>query len=112
VLDRILSVEVLPRDIAMPPHVLGCDLVEYLAAAGGECPDEGDGWDPFAEAARLIDPGAWYTTSFDATPTYSVTQWIPREGSGLATVSVCSQAAGTTVVISYGRLRSSPRRRR
>jgi hypothetical protein len=104
--------EVLPRDITMPPHVLGCDLVEYLAAAACKFPGEGDGWDPFAEAARLVDPDAWYTTSFDATPTYSVTRWIPREGSGLATVSICAQAAGATVVISYGRLRSSPRRRR
>jgi hypothetical protein len=104
-------VEVLPRDITTLPHVLGCDLVEHLAAAAGGSSGEGDAWDPFAEAAQLIDRAAWYMTSFDATPTYSVTRWVPPEGSGLATVSVCSQPVGTTVVITYGRLRPSHRRR-
>jgi hypothetical protein len=105
-------VEVLPRDITTLPQVLGSHLAEYLATAAGGVPDEGDGWDPFAEAAQLVDPAAWYTTSFDATPTYSTTRWVPPEGSGAATVSVCSQASGTTVVITYGRVRPSSRRRR
>ena len=103
--------DVLPRDITTLPHVLGCDLVEHLTTASGDSPGEDDEFDPFAEAVQLIDPSAWYTTSFDATPTYSVTRWVPPEGSGLATISVCAQAAGTTVVITYGRLRPSHRRR-
>ena len=102
--------EVLPGDITTLPHVLGRDLVEYLTTSAGGMSDEPDGWDPFAEAAQMIDPDAWYTTSFDATPSYSVTRWAPPDGSRLATISVCSQAAGTTVAITYRHLPRSHRR--
>ena len=95
--------DVLPCDITTLPHVLGSDLVEHLFATSADGDAEPGGWDPFAEAARTIDPGVWYTTSFDATPEQSVTRWIPPEGSGLATVAVCAQPAGSTVVITHAR---------
>jgi hypothetical protein len=84
-------VDVLPRDITTLPHVLGSDLIEYLATASMGTPGRRDLWDPFTEAADVIDPGLWYTTSFDATPERSVTRWLPPDGSGLATVAVYSQ---------------------
>jgi hypothetical protein len=93
-------VDVLPRDITTLPHVLGSDLIEYLMMTGGTSGGLDD-WDPFAEAAQVVDPNLWYTTSFDATPRQSVTRWLPPRGSGLATVAVCSQASETTVLISY-----------
>ena len=66
-------VDVLPRDITTLPHVLGTDLIEYLATASLATASAGtwgrpDVWDPFKEAAHVIDAGLWYRTSFDATP--------------------------------------------
>jgi hypothetical protein len=95
------TVDVLPRDITTLPHVLGSDLIEYLVTASAESSGKREGWDPFTEAADVIDPSQWYTTSFDATPDRSVTRWLPPDGSRLATVAVYSQAAETTVLIRY-----------
>ena len=93
------TVDVLPYDITVLPHVLGRDLIDYLtstSAAGTP-----DGWDPSAEAADVIDPSRWYTTSFDANPEQSLTRWLPPSGSGLPTVAVCSRGSETTVLIRY-----------
>ena len=94
-------VDVLPRDITTLPHVLGNDLIEYFVTASAGSAGEREDWDPFAEAAAVIDPSQWYTTSFDAAPDRSVTRWLPPDGSGLATVAVYSQAGATTVLIRY-----------
>lgn len=94
--------EVLPRDITTLPHVLGSELIEYLTTTSAGISAEPDDWDPFAEAAGVIDPSLWYTTSFDATPERSITRWLPPGGSGLATVAVCSHASETAVLIRYG----------
>ena len=93
--------DVLPRDITTLPHVLGSDLIEYLVTASAGSAGKREDWDPFAEAADVIDPSQWYTTSFDAAPGRSVTRWLPPDGSGLATVAVYSQAGATTVLIWY-----------
>jgi len=95
-------VDVLPCDITTRPNVLGSDLIEYLASSADDACAPG-GWDPFAEAADKVIPGVVYTTSFDATPEQSVTRWLPPAGSGLATVTVLSQASGPTVMITYRR---------
>ncbi len=97
----LACVDVLPCDITALPRVLGGDLIEYLATTAAATPHDPDGWDPFAHAARAIDAGVWYSTSLDATPEQSVTRWLPPEGSGLATVAVCAQASGPTVMITY-----------
>jgi hypothetical protein len=94
-------VDVLPRDITTLPRVLGSDLSEYLVTASTGSSGKREGWDPFTEAADVIDPSQWYTTSFDATPHRSVTRWLPPDGSGLAMIAVYSQAAETTVLIRY-----------
>jgi hypothetical protein len=94
-------VDVLPRDITTLPHVLGSDLIEYLTTTSAGTFGEHDSWDPLAEAADVIDPSRWYTTSFEATPERSTTRWLPPYGSGLPTVAVCSQASETTVLIRY-----------
>ena len=91
-----------PYDVATPPCVLGSDLIEYLALASMGTPGRPDLWDPFTEAAHVIDPHLWYTTSFDATPERSVTRWVPPNGSGLATVAVYSQGSETAVLIRHG----------
>ena len=91
-----------PYDVATPPCVLGSDLIEYLALASMGTPGRPDLWDPFTEAAHVIDPHLWYTTSFDATPERSVTRWVPPDGSGLATVAVYAQGSGTAVLIRHG----------
>jgi len=103
-------VDVLPCDITTLPHVLGSDLVEHLAAYA-EGPDGSGGWDPFAEAARLVDADTWYTTSLDARPDCSTTRWIPPAGVGLATVIVVSQGAETTVLIRHDSGSRPPRGR-
>ena len=95
-------VDVLPRDITTLPHVLGSDLIEYLTTASAGTPGRPHDVDAYAEAAGMIDPDEWYTTSFDATPDRSITRWLPSEGSGLATVAVYSQASESTVLIGYG----------
>ena len=77
------------------------DLIEYFVTASAGSAGEREDWDPFAEAAAVIDPSQWYTTSFDAAPDRSVTRWLPPDGSGLATVAVYSQAGATTVLIRY-----------
>jgi hypothetical protein len=92
-------VDVLPRDITVLPHVRGSDLIDYLRATSAA--GTPGGWDPFAEAADVIDPSRSYTTSFDATPEQSLTRWLPPSGSGLPTVAVCSRGSETTVVITY-----------
>jgi hypothetical protein len=94
-------VDVLPRDVTTLPHVLGSDLIEYLATASRGTRGRSDVWDPFMEAAHVIGPGLWYRTSFDATPERSVTRWLPPDGSGLATVAVYSQGSETAVLIRY-----------
>jgi hypothetical protein len=94
-------VDVLPRDITTLPHVLGSDLIEYLATASMGTPGRPDLWDPFTEAADVIDAGLWYTTSFDATPERSVTRWLPPDRSRLATVAVYSQGSDTAVLIRH-----------
>jgi hypothetical protein len=94
-------VDVLPRDITTLPHVLGSDLIEYLITASAESSGKRGGWDPFTEAAGVIDPSQWYTRSFDASPDQSVTRWLPPDGSGLATVGVHSQAGAASVLIRY-----------
>ena len=91
-----------PYDVATPPCVLGSDLIEYLALASMGTPGRPDLWDPFTEAAHVIDPHLWYTTSFDATTERSVTRWVPPNGSGLATVAVYSQGSETAVLIRHG----------
>jgi hypothetical protein len=91
-----------PYDVATPPCVLGSDLIEYLTLASMGTPGRPDLWDPFTEAAHVIDPHLWYTTSFDATPERSVTRWVPPNGSGLATVAVYSQGSETAVLIRHG----------
>ncbi len=93
--------DVLPRDITVLPHVLGSDLIDYLTATSAATARTPGDWDPFAEAADVIDPRRWYVTSFDATPERSITRWLPPSGSGLPTVIVCSQASDTTVLIRY-----------
>ena len=95
------TVDVLPRDITVLPHVLGSDLIDYLTATSAATARTPGDWDPFAEAADVIDPRRWYVTSFDATPERSITRWLPPSGSGLPTVLVCSQASDTTVLIRY-----------
>ena len=95
-------VDVLPRDITTLPHVLGSDLIEYLATASMGTRSRPDVWDPFMEAAHVIDPGRWYRTSFDATPERSVTRWLPPDESGLATVAIYSQGSETAVSIRHG----------
>jgi len=94
-------VDVLPRDITTLPHVLGSDLIDYLMTTSAGTSGTPDDWNPFAEAADVIDPKRSYTTSFDATPEQSITRWLPPSGSGLPTVIVCSQASETTVLIRY-----------
>ena len=99
-------VDVLPRDITTLPHVLGCDVIEYLATASVATASAAtwgrpDIWDPFKEAAHVIDADLWYRTSFDATPDRSVTRWLPPDGSGLATVAVYSQGSETAVLIRH-----------
>lgn len=103
--------DVLPRDIIALPRVCGKEILEYLDVASTEKSGNAGDHDPFAEAAQMIDPNAWYTTSFDATPALSVMRWLPEEGSGLATVSICSQVSGTTVLITYRNRRTARRRR-
>ena len=98
--DHVM-VDVLPRDITTLPHVLGSDLIEYLTTASVGAPGRPHDWDAFAEAADVVNPDEWYTTSFDATPDRSITRWLPPVGSGLATVAVYSQASETTVLIRY-----------
>ena len=93
--------DVLPRDITVLPHVLGSDLIEYLTATSAATVGTPGDWDPFAEAAEVIDPYLWYVTSLDATPERSITRWLPPSGSGLPTVLVCSQASDTSVLIRY-----------
>ena len=99
--DHVI-VDVLPRDITTLPHVLGSDLIEYLTTASVGAPGRPHDWDAFAEAADVVNPDEWYTTSFDATPGRSITRWLPSEKSGLATVAVYSQASETAVLIRYG----------
>jgi len=99
-------VDVLPRDVTTLPHVLGSDLIDYLATASVATASAGtwgrpDVWDPFKEAAHVIDAGLWYRTSFEATPDRSVTRWLPPDGSGLATVAVYSQGSETAVLIRH-----------
>ena len=93
--------DVLPRDITVLPHVLGSDLIEYLTATSAATEATPGDWDPFAEAADVIDPRLWYVTSLDATPERSITRWLPPSGSGLPTVLVCAQASDRTVLIRY-----------
>lgn len=95
------TVDVLPRDITVLPHVRGSDLIEYLVATAAGPSGGPDGWDPFAEAADVIDPSRSYTTSFDANPEQSITRWLSPSGSGLPTVAVCSRGSETTVLIRY-----------
>jgi hypothetical protein len=102
-------VDVLPCDITTLPHVLGSDLIEHLVTASMGTPGRPDLWDPFIEAADVIDPSQWYATSFDATPDRSVTRWLPPNGSGLATVAVYSQGSETAVLIRHGSSRRSNR---
>jgi hypothetical protein len=109
------TVDVLPRDITTLPHVLGSDLIEYLVTASAATASAGtwrrpDLWDPFKEAAHVIDAGLWYRTSFDATPDRSVTRWLPPDGSGLATVAVYSQGPETAVLIRHESPQRSNRR--
>jgi len=108
-------VDVLPRDITPLPHVLGCDVIEYLATASVATASAAtwgrpDIWDPFKEAAHVIDADLWYRTSFDATPDRSVTRWLPPDGSGLATVAVYSQGSETAVLIRHESPERSNRR--
>jgi hypothetical protein len=103
-------VDVLPRDITTLPHVLGSDLIEYLATASAGTWGRPGLWDPFKEAAHVIDAGLWYRTSFDATPDRSVTRWLPPDGSGLATVAVYSQGSETAVLIRHESPERSNRR--
>jgi hypothetical protein len=105
-------VDVLPRDITTLPPVLGSDLIEYLVTASRGNRGSSDVWDPFVEAAHVIDPDLWYKTSFDATPDRSVTRWLPPDGSGLATVAVYAQGSETAVLIRYESPERSNRRRR
>ena len=58
--------DVLPRDITVLPHVLGSDLIEYLTATSAATVITPGDWDPFAEAAGVIDPHLWYVTSRDS----------------------------------------------
>ncbi len=105
--------DVLPCDITMLPQVLGSDLIEYLVATAAGTSGGPDDWDPFAEAADVIDPSRSYTTSFDANPEQSLTRWLPPSGSGLPTVAVFSRESETTVLIRYdsrGPSRASVRR--
>ena len=103
-------VDVLPRDISTLPHVLGCDVIEYLATASTEARGRPGVWDASMEAAHVIDPFLWYRTSFDATPERSVTRWLPPDGSGLATVAVYSQGSETAVLIRHESPERSNRR--
>jgi hypothetical protein len=97
-------VDVLPSDVITLPRVLGSDLIDYLTSTAAAVPPCGPGtWDPFAEAAEVVDPEVWYTTRFDATPWQSVTRWLPPPGSGLPSVSVYSVPSGHTVLITHGR---------
>jgi hypothetical protein len=98
--DEVI-VDVLPRDITTLPQVVGSDLIEYLVTASTGSAGKRRDWDPFTEAADVIDPSQWYTTSFDAAPDRSITRWLPPGGSGLATVALYSQAGATTVLICY-----------
>jgi predicted dehydrogenase len=104
-------VDVLPHDITMLPHVLGSDLIEYLATASAGTRSRPDVWDPFVEAAHVVDPGRWYRTSFDAAPERSVTRWLPPDESGLATVAISLQGSETAVLIRYESPERSNRRR-
>ena len=104
-------VDVLPHDITALPHVLGSDLIEYLTTASAGTRSRPDVWDPFVEAAHVIDPGRWYRTSFDAAPERSVTRWLPPNGSGLATVALYSHGPETAVLIRYESPERSDRRR-
>ena len=94
--------DVLPSDITTRPHVLGTDLIEYLVTASMGTPGGPDLWDPFMEAADVVDPSQWYTTSFDATPGRSVTRWLPPDRSGLPTIAVYLQGSETAVLIRHG----------
>ena len=97
-------VDVLPCDVITLPRVLGSDLIEYLTSTAAAAPRHGPGtWDPFTEAAEVVDPEVWYTTMFDATPRQSLTRWLPPPESGLPGVSVHSLPSGPTVLITYGR---------
>ncbi len=104
-------VDVLPRDISTLPHVLGSDLIEYLATLSRGARGRFDVWDPFGEAAHVIDPDLWYRRSFDAKPERSVTRWLPPDGSGMATVAVYSQGSETAVLIRHESQERSNRRR-
>lgn len=95
------TVDALPHDITVLPHVLGSDLIDYLTTTSAAAAGAPDGWDPFAEAADVIDPRLWYVRSLDITPERSITRWLPPSGSGLPTVLVCAQASDTTVLIRY-----------
>ena len=101
-------VDVLPCDITTLPHILGSDLIEYLTACAENVQGTAE-WDPFTEAARIVDPSTWYTMSLDARPGCSTTRWLPPPGSGLATVIALSQAAETTVLIRHDSRSRSPR---
>jgi hypothetical protein len=96
-------VDVLPRDITALPHVL-------VATASAGTWGRPDIWDPFKEAAHVIDADLWYRTAFDATPDRSVTRWLPPDGSGLATVAVYSQGSETAVLIRHESPERSNRR--
>jgi hypothetical protein len=94
-------VDVLPHEFTTLPHILGSDLIEYLTTASAGTRSRPDVWDPYVEAAHVVDPGRWYRTSFDAAPERSVTRWLPPDESGLATVAIYSQGSETAVLIRY-----------
>jgi len=95
-------VDVLPRDIATPPRVLGSDLIDYLITSANLQGDSDDRhlW---TRAADVIDSAHLYTAALDATPDWSVIRWIPAEESGLPTVILFSEGANTTVMIRHAR---------
>jgi hypothetical protein len=84
--------------------------IEYLATASAGTWGRPGLWDPFKEAAHVIDAGLWYRTSFEATPERSVTRWLPPDGSGLATVAVYAQGPETAVLIRHESPQRSNRR--
>ena len=88
-----------PYDVATPPCVLGSDLIDYMTTLAELC-GESDGIQ-WTRSAQVVDPTQSYTTSLEATPDRSMIRWIPRAGSGLATVIFLSHAAEMTVLIRY-----------
>jgi hypothetical protein len=88
-----------PDDVAIPPCVLGSDLIDYVTTFA-ELHGESDAIQ-WTRSAEVIDPTQSYTTSLEATPDRSAISWIPPAGSGLATVIFLTQAAETTVLIRY-----------